>query len=49
MGNENKVLAFRHVRIDTGARLVTVDEQPVELTAVEFELLMALAENRGRV
>ena len=49
MGNENRVLAFRHVRIDTGARLVTVDEQPVELTAVEFELLMALAENRGRV
>ncbi len=49
MGNENTVLAFRHVRIDTGARLVTVDEQPVELTAVEFELLKALAENRGRV
>ena len=48
-GNENRVLAFRHVRIDIGARLVTVDEQPVELTAVEFELLMALAENRVRV
>ena len=49
MANENKVLAFRHVRIDTGARLVTVDEQAVELTAVEFELLKTLAENRGRV
>jgi two-component system alkaline phosphatase synthesis response regulator PhoP len=48
-GSENMVLAFRHVRIDTGARQVTVDECPVELTAVEFDLLKALAENRGRV
>lgn len=43
------VLAFRHVRIDIGARQVTVDDQPVELTASEFDLLHALAENRGRV
>jgi two-component system alkaline phosphatase synthesis response regulator PhoP len=48
-GFEQEVLAFRHVRIDVGARLVTVDEQPVELTAVEFDLLKTLAENRGRV
>jgi two-component system alkaline phosphatase synthesis response regulator PhoP len=46
---ENTVLAFRHVRIDTGARQVSVDEHPVELTAVEFDLLKVLAENRGRV
>ena len=26
-----------------------MDEHPVELTAVEFDLLKALAENRGRV
>jgi two-component system alkaline phosphatase synthesis response regulator PhoP len=26
-----------------------VDERPVELTAVEFDLLKTLAENRGRV
>ena len=26
-----------------------MDDQPVELTAVEFDLLKALAENRGRV
>lgn len=43
------VLAFRHVRIDAGARLVTVDDNPIELTALEFDLLKALAENRGRV
>jgi len=43
------VLSFRHVRIDLGARQVTVDEHPVELTVVEFDLLKTLAENRGRV
>ncbi|MCE9647373.1 MAG: response regulator transcription factor [Chloroflexi bacterium] len=48
-GMEGTVLAFRHVRIDTGARLVTVDDLPVDLTASEFDLLHALAENRGRV
>jgi two-component system alkaline phosphatase synthesis response regulator PhoP len=48
-GSENIVLAFRHVRIDVGARQVLVDELPVELTAVEFDLLKTLAENRGRV
>jgi two-component system alkaline phosphatase synthesis response regulator PhoP len=26
-----------------------VDDKPVELTAIEFDLLRALAENRGRV
>jgi two-component system, OmpR family, alkaline phosphatase synthesis response regulator PhoP len=48
-GSEKMILAFRHVLIDTGARQVTVDEVPVELTAIEFDLLKALAENRGRV
>jgi two-component system alkaline phosphatase synthesis response regulator PhoP len=48
-GAEGGVLSFRHVRIDIGARLVTVDDQPVELTTIEFDLLRALAENRGRV
>jgi two-component system alkaline phosphatase synthesis response regulator PhoP len=48
-GSESSVLSFRHLRIDVGARTVSVDEKPVELTAVEFDLLKALAENRGRV
>jgi two-component system alkaline phosphatase synthesis response regulator PhoP len=48
-GGEGSVLAFRHTRIDIDARQVTVDDQPIELTASEFDLLRALAENRGRV
>jgi two-component system alkaline phosphatase synthesis response regulator PhoP len=47
--SDNRVLSFRHLRMDTGARTVQVDEQPVELTTIEFDLLKALAENRGRV
>jgi two-component system alkaline phosphatase synthesis response regulator PhoP len=43
------VLAFRHVRLDTGSRKVWVDDEPVDLTTTEFDLLKALAEHRGRV
>jgi two-component system alkaline phosphatase synthesis response regulator PhoP len=46
---ENQVLAFKHLRIDGGARQVWKDDEPVELTAIEFDLLHALAEHRGRV
>lgn len=48
-GSEMSVLAFRHLRMDVGARQVTVDDIHVELTAIEFDLLKALAEQRGRV
>ncbi len=48
-GSDTAIFAFRHLRLDAGARKVTVDEAPVELTAIEFDLLRALAENRGRV
>lgn len=48
-GVERSVLSFKHVRIDVGAHTVTVDDVPVELTSIEFDLLRALAENRGRV
>jgi two-component system alkaline phosphatase synthesis response regulator PhoP len=47
--SENEVLAFRRLRIDLGARRVWKDEQPIELTTIEFDLLQALAEHRGRV
>jgi len=54
---EGNVLAFRHLRIDKARRQVWVysrEQQPaesrlVELTAIEFDLLAILAENRGRV
>ena len=44
-----EILSYKHVRIDTAARQVTVDDSPIELTAIEFDLLKTLAENRGRV
>ncbi len=43
------VLSFKHVRMDPGARKVSVDDHPIELTAIEFDLLKALAESHGRV
>jgi two-component system alkaline phosphatase synthesis response regulator PhoP len=46
---EAATLAFRHVRIDAGRRQVWVDEEPVELTAIQFDLLKTLAEHRGLV
>lgn len=46
---DQAVLAFPHVRIDTGSRKVSVDDRQVELTSIEFELLRALAEHAGRV
>jgi two-component system alkaline phosphatase synthesis response regulator PhoP len=44
-----EALTFRHVRIDAASRRVWVGEAEIELTAIEFDLLRALAENRGRV
>jgi DNA-binding response OmpR family regulator len=43
------VHSFQHLRMDVGARTVTVNENPIELTAIEFDLLRALVEHRGRV
>lgn len=37
------------VRLDPGARTVSVDGVPVALTATEFNLLLALLRSRGRV
>ena len=49
IGGDGTILAFRHVRIDAAARKVMVNDSPVELTALEFDILHALAENHGRV
>ena len=46
---ERTILSFKHVHIDAEARKVSVDRNPIELTAIEFDLLYALAENYGRV
>ncbi|MBL8079999.1 MAG: response regulator transcription factor [Anaerolineales bacterium] len=46
---ERSVLSFKHVRIDAGAHTVSVDDVPIELTSIEFDLLYALAESHGRV
>jgi two-component system, OmpR family, alkaline phosphatase synthesis response regulator PhoP len=48
-GVEGSVLSFKHIMINVGARTVTVDNSLIELTAIEFDLLRALAESRGRV
>ena len=42
-------LVFPHIRIDPSARRVWVDEQLIDLTAVEFDLLQALAQHQGMV
>jgi two-component system alkaline phosphatase synthesis response regulator PhoP len=46
---ESRVLRFERLRIDPEARLVWKDDEPVDLTAIEFDLLHALAEHHGRV
>ena len=46
---DTSTLAFRRVRLDTGRRQVWLDDEPVELTTTEFDLLKTLAEHRGRV
>jgi len=46
---EGHFLAFRRLRIDVNARQILKDDQPVELTTIEFDLLHAMGEHRGRV
>ncbi len=48
-GSTGEVFSFKHVRLDAGSRRLWVDDQEVDLTAVEFDLLKGLVENRGRV
>jgi len=45
---ENAVLAFECIRIDGDARRVWVDDEEISLTAIEFDLLYALARRPGR-
>ena len=43
------MLLFQHLRIDLGSRQVWMDNRPVDLTAIEFDVLLTLAENPGLV
>jgi len=46
---DRRVLNFRHLRIDTGSRQLWIDDQEIELTAIEFDLFRTLAEHHGMV
>lgn len=47
--SDSWALEFKHIRIDGERRQVWVDDQSIELTATEFDLLIKLAEHRGKV
>ena len=49
VGSAGSVFELRGLRLDRGARSVTVDGRPVELTGAEFDILRALVERAGRV
>ena len=44
-----KPLHFGRLELDTAARAVRLDGKPCDLTGYQFDLLMALAKNAGRV
>jgi DNA-binding response OmpR family regulator len=48
-GLANNVLRFGRLSIDTASRQVCIDAESRELTAYQFDLLVALAERAGRV
>lgn len=45
----SSILVFSHIRIDLSERRVWVEGQLIELTTVEFDLLIALAQHHGMV
>src|SRR5262245_43484005 len=46
---EESVLEVGDLRIDLGRRRVTIQETPVQLTRIEYQLLSTLARHAGRV
>lgn len=42
-------LAFRGIKLEISIRRVTLDGKPLQLTPKEFDLLLALMQNRGKV
>jgi DNA-binding response OmpR family regulator len=47
--NGERSLHFGRLELDTAARAVRLDGKPCELTGYQFDLLVALAKNAGRV
>lgn len=43
------ILTYKHIQIDNGSRQVSVEGEPVELTGIEFNLLLTLAEHNNLV
>ena len=46
---DEKSLRFGRLELDTAARAIRLDGKPCELTGYQFDLLVALAKNAGRV
>jgi len=46
---ERTVLSFAHLRIDIAARRVWVDENLIDLTSIEFDILLVLAQHQSMV
>ena len=48
-GEDEAEVVVGQIRINTGAHTVVVGDEPLTLTPVEYDLLLALARSRGRV
>lgn len=48
-GETNEILQFAHIHINLAERRIWVNEQLIELTTVEFDLLTHLAHHHGHV
>lgn len=48
-GAPSKILRFGRLEIDPGSRLVRIDGEERLMTSYQFDLLVALAENAGRI
>lgn len=48
-GSNSQAFNFAHVRLDSASRLAWLDNQALELTAIEFDLLMTLMAHAGQV
>jgi len=46
---ERTVLSFKHLRIDIAARRVWVADDLIDLTSIEFDILLVLAQNQSAV